>query len=253
MTMNTLPVIKRARDYYLYDFKGKRYLDLFQDRGRAVLGHRPAKISEIIKNTISRGLTAPYPTIYQNRLIKTLQRFFPENGCIVICPDQPSLLKILALDTPLSDPALGESGKALLWRPFTAAPVKGDILVPVIPVPGLAGFQIACVTPDSGRTFPEASLLPPVVSAAAVKVLYHLFLIERKDDPSFLSGLDSLSCLKRDGIYIKLLIDNGRYSLLFEEALEKGVLLPPKKEFPCIIPAVLSDNEKKTILNLFKG
>ena len=35
-----VPVIRRARGYRLYGFDGRRCLDLFQDGGRAVLGHR---------------------------------------------------------------------------------------------------------------------------------------------------------------------------------------------------------------------
>ena len=36
----TIPPIRRARGYRLYDHRGRRYLDLWQNGGHSLLGHR---------------------------------------------------------------------------------------------------------------------------------------------------------------------------------------------------------------------
>jgi len=57
-----LPVIRRARGYRLYGQDGRRYLDLWQGGGRALLGHRPARVTTVLKNVISTGLVTDLPS-----------------------------------------------------------------------------------------------------------------------------------------------------------------------------------------------
>ena len=40
-----VPIIRRAREYHLYSVTGKRYLDLWQNGGQALLGHRPGRLT----------------------------------------------------------------------------------------------------------------------------------------------------------------------------------------------------------------
>ncbi len=54
----TIPPIRRARGYRLYDHRGRRYLDLWQNGGHSLLGHRGLHLLSLLKNLMSRGLLA---------------------------------------------------------------------------------------------------------------------------------------------------------------------------------------------------
>ncbi|AHH08308.1 Peptide methionine sulfoxide reductase [Borrelia anserina BA2] len=62
-----LPIIRRARFFYLYDINGNRYLDLYLNGGLNFLGHRVQGLNLIIKQTFSRGLTASYPSVFRKQ------------------------------------------------------------------------------------------------------------------------------------------------------------------------------------------
>lgn len=69
--------IKRGRDFYLYDSKGHRFLDLDLCKGAAVLGHKPHNINNSIKQTLNRGMwgmtigrECPRTIKYSNMFIK---------------------------------------------------------------------------------------------------------------------------------------------------------------------------------------
>ena len=51
--MRRIPPVRRARDYHIYDESGRRYLDFYQDGGRAVLGHRPPNVAKTLKNVLA--------------------------------------------------------------------------------------------------------------------------------------------------------------------------------------------------------
>src|SRR6056297_3731235 len=75
--LGNIPPVRRARGYYLYSYEGKRILDFYQNKGAAVLGHRPKNLSLHIKNLISKGLWADYPSVESARLLKKLHEVFP--------------------------------------------------------------------------------------------------------------------------------------------------------------------------------
>lgn len=54
-SMQSVPLIRRARGYFLYTPDGRRFLDFYQDNGRAVLGHRSSGMQQVIKSTVSKG------------------------------------------------------------------------------------------------------------------------------------------------------------------------------------------------------
>lgn len=61
----------------MYDQRGKRYLDLYQDGGRGILGHRPSGLSNALKDALGKGGLAPYPSILERRLSKHLSDLLP--------------------------------------------------------------------------------------------------------------------------------------------------------------------------------
>ncbi|MFQ3619675.1 MAG: hypothetical protein SNJ78_01905 [Spirochaetales bacterium] len=75
--LGELPEIRRARDCRLYDKHGNRYLDLWRNGGRALLGHRPDRVYGELKRVLQKGTVAEYPSVYISRLKKALKTLFP--------------------------------------------------------------------------------------------------------------------------------------------------------------------------------
>ena len=75
--ISSIPEIRRARGYRLYDRAGRRFLDLWQGHGSAILGHRASGVSTLMKGVISRGLTADLPSGGRRALERELRELLP--------------------------------------------------------------------------------------------------------------------------------------------------------------------------------
>ncbi|MFP4010463.1 MAG: hypothetical protein ACLFUM_02090 [Spirochaetaceae bacterium] len=124
-----LPRIRRARDFRLYAEDGTRYLDLYQNGGRAILSHRPKGLAPRVKDVISQGLWGAYPSVYPYRLERVLRGLFPAYPVIRVYADASRAADVVAAvvgerprDQALSvagdaDPAASPP-RAEWWRPF---------------------------------------------------------------------------------------------------------------------------------------
>ncbi len=133
--------IKRARGYRLYTTKGKKILDLSMDYGRAVLGHRPNGLSLSLKNTIDRGIYSRYNNIYKKRLVKELNKRFPDypNVTILEYEDKVKEFSNSEIYDPLFDSKknLDDAEKEIsYWRPFLKIPNSKHLII-LYPLPGL--------------------------------------------------------------------------------------------------------------------
>src|SRR5690606_3022142 len=72
-----LPPIRRARDFRLYSFSGTRFLDLWQNQGRAYWGHTPRGLRNTLKNRISPALFSPLPHPMYRKVLKFVDAVFP--------------------------------------------------------------------------------------------------------------------------------------------------------------------------------
>jgi hypothetical protein len=206
-----LPEIRRAREYHLYDAAGRRYLDLYQDCGRAVLGHRPDGLSKAVQNTLSRGIAGDFPTSNERRLAGALVRLLPHAGSFRIYRSTFraaavfSALGIAELtdplmgrSAPLAGPASGalETGTrsrgagadaavnvapgaagtvsaAAVWRPFSDLPYdRYPALVPVLPFPGSWGPVVAAFR--RGLEAPPSDPVSPVYLAGLARAAWNL-------------------------------------------------------------------------------
>ena len=139
-----VPRVGRARGFRLYDTAGRRLVDLWQAGGGAILGHRPLRASNALKDALARGLAAPLVSPWEARLLKALAVRFPSYRAFRL---HATLERALAAASrwlgrrvepaDLADPGLGTPGcgPVGLWRPFL--PEGGDprprVLVPVCP------------------------------------------------------------------------------------------------------------------------
>ena len=266
-----LPEINRCRDYHLYDGRGTRYLDMFLAGGTALLGHRPAGISQRVKNTMAKGLWTGYPTAWTGRLKKALGQLIPEFPEVYIFPTLFEAEEWLTLSFPgieICDPAVdlldknGSQGLISLWRPFL--PLEKEnirAVLPILPMPG--SFPgIVCFPRNTslpGRPVrQDDSRLPSYIMAGLVRsaVLLGSFFSgevptgggnEKFPDKRKLE----LPGWEQRGPYLRYCGHVDEYQTCFKNALEEHILLPPRPDVPAVIPGLFSKKEIKPLYEIF--
>lgn len=245
-----LPVIKRAREYRLYDEKGRRYLDFYQESGKALLGHRQNRLSLELKNTISRGLMSAYPSIYHRRLEKALRKIIPGYNGIHVCQDlQTALGRVSRITgkpvTPetVKDPLFGNPEGISLWRPFLQTEYP-DIVFPVIPLPG--SFALSVFGVKQERKEYTCSGISALTATAAARAAYNLHAFINENPYSDCSL--QLKDWDRTGPYLIFKGDENRYKEIYKAGIKTGVLLSPGYPSFCIIPAVYEEGEMRAFL-----
>ena len=163
--LREMPVIRRAREFHLYDNAGKRLLDLYLNGGKALLGHRPEGFSLIVKNTLARGVTAEYPSHEEGKMLKAAQalwgkshpqiRYYRDIARLRVWLDDQ---KILPSGSPFPDPAFVQAERISLWRPWLPEREFPEFIVPVLPGSryGIRG-AVLCIGGDNksaGRRYP---------------------------------------------------------------------------------------------------
>jgi hypothetical protein len=185
-----LPEIRRARDYHLYGAHGRRYLDLYQNGGRAILSHRPKGLAKRLKRVVDQGLWGDYPSVYARRLENVLRTLFPAYPEVRLYATAERA--VAAAGGAVADPALGDDGeaeapggaprgpRAAWWRPFLAAdagpggegrgPAAPELLLPVLPFPASFSPQPVCAV-RSGL-LPDSDAVSPVLLSGLVQAAH---------------------------------------------------------------------------------
>lgn len=150
--IQALPKVRRARDYRVHDFSGKRYLDLYRGEGFSLLGYSLPGFQLAIKNRVSQALWQGLPHPLLGQLQKRLAQFFPDHHAVV-CPDRYRVNSVLELldvepDRPLmpfqSDVTGLPPGRRLgYWLPFSGKP--GPLSIALIPSLGVQGPYVLLV------------------------------------------------------------------------------------------------------------
>jgi hypothetical protein len=197
--LRLLPPVLRAREFRLYTQGGRRFVDLWQNGGRAILGHTPPNLLRELKNTASRGLMSPFPHPLEKRFAKALSKLFPDK-IFRVYADDASLRRALKSagipwNTGAPDPAFpaGESGggsgditggnssgggaRIGLWRPFldikTASLLTHyPLLIPVLPWP--LSPRVLVMEEKLQPEFPPSDIISPLILAAATRGIYDL-------------------------------------------------------------------------------
>ncbi|MDR2258695.1 MAG: hypothetical protein LBE14_06055 [Treponema sp.] len=283
--LRSLSPVLRARDFHLYTQSRRegegRLVDLWQNGGGAVLGHKPPAVLREFKNAANRGLLGPWPHPLEKRLFKALARIFPRRVFRVYGPGTfpPAFWEAAGLSLPVFDPAApplsaaGETGAAVsLWRPFLdegaplAVPDRGPpVLVPLLP--GLGWIQgrpsgplVLALEPDfeAEHPFPPSDLIPPALLAALTRGVYDLIAAApdrgKPPAPGIAAAL-SRGAWRRRGIYVTPAAppEPGAWEGIFRRFLAGGFLIPPNPGEPLILPGFLSPGEGAKLAGLFRG
>ncbi len=252
-----MPQIRRSREYHLYDFAGKRYLDLFLDDGRALLGHRPPGIPLELKNTFSKGLCAPYPSVYEQRFYRGLGVLFPEYDDFRVYRNLERVRMIFhehgitGTGRGISNPPFDSPGKnmAAFWRPFLPEPegkaysLPGNpgYVIPVLPCPGNFYPVPVCVKKKEGNDLPRSDSVSPALLSALTRSIYELEKFSRQYNEDLWKRFPA-PFWERKGPYL-LLRQGNELPELFRKCLGNGILIPPDDRSPGIIPASWTEGE----------
>lgn len=276
--LSLLPEIRRCRGYRLYAENGRRFLDLWQDDGRGVLGAKGTGIGTVVKAETDKGLGSPLPSVYESRLAKAALAANPAYTAVRLYPDEASAARALVARAGAAGAALADAAtwsldtEGIFFDPARRDANSGSRLALLErPYPeGLdmdaarKGFGIALLRLPLARAFSPAVLLfrdgseaegfgrafvPPLQLSAAVKAFAELAghgekyagdLWKRADRR--LGGL-----FERRGPRLWPRCSREDYPALFETALDRGVLLSPFWDLPSNIPADFDDGELKPL------
>ena len=257
-----LPEIRRAREYRLYGRSGKRYTDFYQDGGRAILGHRPSRIILDIKNTLSRGLMAPYPSIYAKQAEKALKTLFPKASDIRLYRSFERALAAVEKhigqpvdDKTIADPGRGDAcdGECAFWRPFIQSELlQAPVLLPILPVPHPLGPAVVVFRERPGANVAESDICSPVSLIALKRGIFDMIRFSDEVDRELWPGFDTIVIWKRNGPYLSPKIDEEKYAKLFLEFLDQGIVISPHFSIPSIIPSSFTEGEVK-YLNTYRA
>ncbi|MBN2531437.1 MAG: aminotransferase class III-fold pyridoxal phosphate-dependent enzyme [Spirochaetales bacterium] len=256
-----IPVIKRARGYRLYDKNGNRIIDLYQNNGHALLGHRASRLTSVLKNIISKGLIFDVPSIYTYRLKKAVKQLVPGTGTVCLAGSLDHGLKIIsdalkvrATVDDIVDPLWGKKkGRITVWRPFTRDdPDSVPVIIPVLPFSIAGAPVIICLKKEYKNPPEHTTMISPFILAGSVRAVYDLGYYRKPDwlKDDILKGAKKW---EQKGIYIIARMKEEEYQSAFKDFLKAGVLLSPHYPGPSIFPAELSHGELQKILHLFHG
>jgi hypothetical protein len=254
----TMPTVVRARSFYLYDRRGVRYTDFFQNYGRAILGHRPEQVQRSIKATVSRGLISEYPSLFSGRLEKLLAMLFPDFVVFRVYSDQQKVLQVVrqVSNDALFDPAVSPehaSRTVSYWRPFLGfGGADSVMLLPILPFPGSFVPQVVCLKEEACTAcLPPSDCVSPLLLDLLVKTTASLIrtlkvedaVAKRMDNP--LQGV-----FETRGPYGLTGLCAQRYEEFALEALALKVVLPPSADVPFIVPGEYSPGDVQAFLQL---
>jgi len=262
---STIPPIRRARGYRLYDHRGRRYLDLWQNGGHSLLGHRGLHLMSLLKNLMSRGLLSDLPALQARHLEKALAGCLPDYPWVRLTrtPQEALALASRFLGREVSaaevyDPALDlppGSAPVARWRPLLDYPSTGPgrprVLLPVLPFAAAGAPAAACFDAEPPGDFPASEPLSPVLLAGAARCLHDL---ARYCLPEWYREdlLASAAGWAQRGVYLRAQCGPERYPEVFRAFLQAGLLLNPRYPGPSILPAEASPGEVAKMIQLFR-
>ena len=275
--MGSLPPIRRARNWRLYGSDGKRYLDMYADGGRSVLGRRTGASGTVAKASVDMGLCSPLPSFWEKRLEKAIRILWPDfTGMRLFASDAEALLALAGTSddfprfagNPVSLAPASITGALSSFErtirvesPFgeyrterEKAPARlafgGRLALGILPLHPAWSFGIvlaretADLAPLSAAD-PAFSLIPPIKLAVAVRSLADFFAFAPKFGEAHWSLMDGFTraLFRRSGPWLYPVYPKADHVRVFDSCLEQGILISPEYECPSLIPGEFDKGE----------
>ncbi len=273
--LRNLPPIVRSRDFHLYTASGRRFLDLFLNGGRAYYGHRPGRLSQKLKNVLSKGLLPELPSFYEGRVCRLARKVFPDSAAFRVFRSAEEGMRFCAAFfgspqppafpyDPAADPACyagsdagggpvppaAESGPsecfsgfAVLRPDFYPEHRAGRVILPLLPLAAEFFPALFCFTASPPDDAPASALVSPVLLAGLAEGLRLFYAGKDREAPNY----PPLPFWRRRGRYIIASCGKNCYKKVFSVFLENGILINPRYPGPSILPEYYSDGEWKLL------
>lgn len=265
--LRLLPPIRRTRGNRLYAADGRRFLDLWMDGGRGIMGEAERPARGYAANAVDKGLVHPYPGLYDARFAKALLRAWPRFGAVRLFANEAGALasarRMLGDASALPvDPAgramlpaeRAAPGRAafMLARPFVPAEAYEACALAMVRLPLAAALSpAALMAADEAAFGSEAGdLVPGMRCYAATRAMDSLARAPERGygEPHWrLFDKRMAGYFERRGPYLLARCDEGTYRRFFEAALDGGALVAPRWDEPAAVPADFDDGELKRL------
>jgi hypothetical protein len=242
-----IPRIKRARGWRLYAEGERRLVDLWQNGGAALFGHKPGALVRELKSAAERGLFAAYPSHYEERLLRGLARLFPA---------KTFRLYESRAEARAAAARAGIAGTLPLWRPFSPGNreiEKSAAFLPVLPFSAAPAALV--LEKELGSRFPPPPPLSPFLLAGAARALCDILARPQRGGvswPEISRAIRESGRWRQEGIYIWRDGDGEAHAEDFSRFLAAGFLMPPELESPLILPGELSPGEARALSTLLR-
>ncbi|WP_319558781.1 hypothetical protein [Marispirochaeta sp.] len=249
------PAVRRSRGFRVYSPEGRRFLDLYQDAGRGMMGSRPQGLILRFKSSLEKLGPAAMPSVWTQRAARLLTGFFPDHPWVGIFPSFPEALKALEPVyggglPPLWDPVeagygrhLPENNVALsIWRPFLPVPCS-DVLLPILPGTGTWGGVFVLSRKSLNVPAPPLS---PFLLAPQVYGIRLFFRWLHETDPDTYANFPR-GPWERLGPYLFPRCREDEHTELVKELIARGLYPSPEYFIPSIIPGDYDEGEIKQL------
>jgi len=254
--LRLLPPIRRARLWRLYAEDGRRFLDLWMDGGRSLLGAKGQGLGTSIKAAVDMGLLRPLPSVWEGRATRAVKLAFPGYAGALAFRNEERAVR--ELDSVLGRPAIildsasremgPEEADVLVLRPFgESLPRRPAALprfaLPLLPCPSALGCAFILFRDEAEAMGGE--LVPPAALACAAGALRELAAFAKGYGEQLWRRADRRlgPLFERKGPYLYPRCAEADYGVFFRRALEAGLLISPRFDLPSILPADFDDGE----------
>lgn len=257
--LRLLPPIKRARGWRLYAVDGRRFLDLWMDGGAALPGSGKTGFGRSLKEAIDTGTTRPLPSIWEHRLRTELVRRWPEYPVHRVFRSQDAA-SLALVQASRQNPGIPE--RAVLLHPFSAMlqgtiwadALTAPVVAPILPCPGPFSPGILLVRDPKVAEALEDQVIPPVAAMALVRGLAAFDRFLEAYIEGHWRGIDRFvgALYVRRGPCLLPRYAPEAHATVFARALEAGILLPPRYEWPALVPGDYDPGELAPLATLFR-
>jgi hypothetical protein len=258
--LRSLPPIRRTRLWRLYaetQAAGKpgRFLDLWMEDGRSLLGAKGTGIGTAAKAAVDTGRTRPFPSVREARLTKAVLAAYPGYAAArFYASEERAMAAFRALPRFGSPTApggfalrvLAPFAEFLRERPLLGAGTAASgIAAPRLPCPALLAPSVLLFEDAAEAEAAEGELMPPLLLECAHRALLEMERYRLTYNESLWKRVDRRlgRSFERGGPYLYPRCSEADYGAFFAAALSAGVLLSPRYEVPSIVPGDFDDGE----------
>jgi len=268
----SFPLIKRVRGYRLYTNNGEKYLDFFQEGGKAILGSKPRGFSLALKNEIEKSNFYNYPSGYFKKIEKGISKlsegsslnisYFKteEEMCRYVSEKEGKKYSLCKDISPAETTGLPRLIYA--WFPFCGSSLKQYLenftyVLPVFPFPGdiapviLLSSNVSAENTENMKNIENNYIPSPVVLSGLNNIIYNLIRFSEEEPYIYWREYTSMfnKIWRAKGPYLIPVYKKEEHELIFKTFLEKKILIQPCYGKMSVLPAEISEGERILFLD----